>query len=320
MKSIKIGISACLTGQEVRFDKSHKQSSFCMDQLAKFVEYKPVCPEMAVGLPTPRQTVRQIKKGDVIHVSRPDGSGDITNELIEYGNKIAKQSDELAGFIFTAKSPSCGMERVRVYNEEGTGAEKVGIGLFAEQIMKHNPLLPCEENGRLNDPLLRENFVMRVFVYQEWLNLKTGALTQESVSKKVLYDFHASHKYLLMAHNVPAYKALGKLLAQSNLPVTELAEEYIFILMTALKQKATRKSHSNALLHIMGYFKKHLDRGQKKELLEQIEHFRIGLQPLLVPLTLINHHLKANAEKFQYLQKQSYLQPYPLELRLRYGY
>jgi uncharacterized protein YbgA (DUF1722 family)/uncharacterized protein YbbK (DUF523 family) len=310
---LKIGISACLAGQEVRFDKSHKRSNFCMDVLTEFVDFQPFCPEMAVGLPTPRPTVRQIQKNDIITVSRPDGSGDITEALQAYGKKVAEHSSHLSGFVFCAKSPSCGMERVKVYSEDGKKCEKQGVGLFAEQIMKHNPNLPCEENGRLNDPLLRENFILRVFVYQQWQQVINGNLT-----KSALFEFHASNKYLLMAHHVASYKQLGRLLAQSTLDIEELADQYITGLMSALKNRATRKTHANTMYHLMGYFKKELNKEQKSELLDHIEQYRAGLLPLLAPLTLFKHYLRTFPKT--YLINQRYFDPYPVELKLRYGY
>lgn len=311
--NIKIGISACLTGQEVRFDKSHKRSAFCMDALSEFVQYQPFCPEVAVGLPVPRPTIRQIKEDDVIKVSRPDGTMDVTEALTEYGKKVADSTSHLSGFIFCAKSPSCGMERVKVYSADGKGSDSSGVGMFAKQIMEHNPLLPCEENGRLNDATLRENFVMRVFVYKEWQDLSNGIITKHDLT-----TFHAKHKYLLMTHHVESYKQLGNFLGTSDLPIEQLAEQYIAGLMAALTFKATRKGHSNTLMHLMGYFKKFLTATQKQELLESIEAYRAGLMPLFGPLTLFNHYLKEYPN--EYLANQSYFSPYPMQLRLRYGY
>lgn len=312
-EKLTIGISACLIGQEVRFDKSHKRSAFCTDALGAFVDYQAFCPEVAVGLPIPRPTIRQIEKDNMIHVSRPDGSGDVTDALIAYGKKVAETTQHLSGFIFTAKSPSCGMERVKVYSPDGKKCEKQGVGLFAQQIMEHNPNLPCEENGRLNDPLIKENFVLRVYVYRQWQLLMQGGLT-----KRALFEFHAQHKYLLMAHHVEQYKLLGRLLGQSNDNIDELAQQYITGLMSGLKSKATRKTHTNTLMHLMGYFKKDLTKGQKQELLTYIKSYRAGLMPLLAPLTLFKHYMSQYPKK--YLTQQSYFDPYPLELRLRYGY
>lgn len=317
-EKIKIGISACLTGQEVRFDKSHKRSAFCMDALSEFVEYQTFCPEVAVGLPVPRPTIRQIRHDDVIKVSRPDGTMDVTEALAEYGKNVASKTTHLSGFIFCAKSPSCGMERVKVYSADGKGSDSSGIGMFARQIMANNPNLPCEENGRLNDAVLRENFVMRVFVYKQWQSLLAETQDGASLTKHQLTNFHAKHKYLLMTHHVESYKQLGKLLGSSPLSADQLAPRYITGLMSALSKKATRKGHSNTLMHLMGYFKKYLSASQKQEILENIEGYRKGLVPLFGPLTLFNHYLKEYPN--DYLKNQSYFSPYPLQLRLRYSY
>ncbi|MGO2075236.1 MAG: YbgA family protein [Pseudoalteromonas sp.] len=312
--SIKIGISACLAGEKVRFDSGHKKSNFCMDELAKHVDYKRFCPEVAVGLPIPRPTIRQVKVGDTIKVCRPDGTGDVGPKLTEYGKKIAtEQTRELSGFVFCAKSPSCGMERIKIYNEAGTGNTSEGVGFFAEQIMAHNPLLPCEENGRLNDMHLRENFVMRVFAYKHWQDLILEPLTVHRLTQ-----FHARYKYLLMAHNYQAYRKLGNLLGTyESDDITSLADEYISGLMSALKKPASRKNHSNTLMHLQGYFKKDLSKVEKQELRDAIDEYREGLLPLYVPLTLLKHHLKVHPN--EYLAKQVYFDPYPNELKLRYG-
>jgi uncharacterized protein YbgA (DUF1722 family)/uncharacterized protein YbbK (DUF523 family) len=312
--TIKIGISACLAGEKVRFDSGHKKSNFCMEELVKHVEYKMYCPEVAVGLPIPRPTIRQVRTADTIKVCRPDGTGDVGPQLTEYGKKIAtEQAGHLSGFVFCAKSPSCGMERVKIYNEAGTGNTSEGIGFFAEQIMKHNPLLPCEENGRLNDVHLRENFVMRVYTLHNWQQL-----VKEPVTVHRLTQSHAQYKYLLMAHNYQAYRDLGHLLGTFvGDDVNALADEYILGLMTALKRPASRKNNSNTLMHLQGYFKKDLSKIEKEEMREAIEEYRQGLVPLYVPLTLLKHHLKVHPN--EYLSKQIYFNPYPNELKLRYG-
>ncbi|MFD2166865.1 YbgA family protein [Thalassotalea euphylliae] len=309
---ITLGISACVAGENVRFDSSSKTSHFCMKELGNYVKFKPVCPEVAVGLPVPRPTIRQIRKDDVITVSRPDGSGDVTEALAEYGKKIGNYSRNLSGFIFCAKSPSCGMERVKVYSEDGKGSTSDGVGVFAREVMKANPLLPCEENGRLNDAIIRENFVARVYAYRKWQLLEASGL-----SKHKLTTFHSQFKYTVMSHDLIAYKELGQLLARADLPLEEMAEQYIHGLMAALTIKATRKKHANTLQHIQGYFAKELNSDEKQELCEQIEEYRKGLVPLFVPLTLIRHHLRRFPK--DYLKKQFYLAPYPAELKLRYG-
>jgi len=314
---ILIGISACLTGEAVRYDKSHKRSNFCMNELSKHVEFKPVCPEVAIGMNVPRPTIRQVKQGKEIRVTQSNGTGDVTDKLRQFGENVAANSSHLSGFIFTAKSPSCGMERVKVYHqdEEGNiiGSESTGVGLFAAEIMKHNPALPCEENGRLNDPIIKENFILRVFAYHHWLSI-----TKNDMSKHKLIQFHSQYKYLLLSHSQRTYRELGRLLATSKQDLVELCQTYIVQFMTALKQKATRRSHCNTLQHIQGYFSKYLDKQQKMELTQQIHDYREGLTPLVAPLTLIKHYLMLHPN--QYLARQRYLEPYPAELRLRYGY
>jgi uncharacterized protein YbgA (DUF1722 family)/uncharacterized protein YbbK (DUF523 family) len=312
-KDLQIGISACLVGEKVRFDASNKPSNFCIHELGQHVTYKTYCPEVAIGLPIPRPTIRQIKNNDLIQVSQRDGTGDVTEALQAYGEKIAKMTKNLSGYIFCAKSPSCGMERVKVYSPEGNSLKSDGIGLFAREIMAANPLLPCEENGRLNDPLIRENYVARLYAYKHWQNVEASGLT-----KHKLTSFHSQYKYTVMSHDLVAYKNLGRLLARADMPLQQMASEYILGLMTALKIKATRKKHANALAHIQGYFSKHLQANERKELCEQIDAYRSGLIPLMAPLTLINHYLLQYPK--EYLAKQSYLSPYPEELRLRYAY
>ncbi len=312
-EDITLGISACLIGEKVRFDASNKPSNFCIKELGQHVTYQSFCPEVAVGLPIPRATIRQIKHGDVIKVSRPDGSGDVSEALSAYGKKVASMTKHLSGYVFCAKSPSCGMERVKVYSPKGDALVADGVGAFAKEIMAANPLLPCEENGRLNDPILRENFVARVFAYRHW-----QALVESGLSKHKLMTFHSKYKYMVMSHDLIAYKHLGHILASATLSVDEMASQYISGLMAALKIKATRKKHTNTLYHILGYFSAHLSNGEREELCQQIEDYRCGLMPLVVPLTLFNHYLMAHPK--EYLTNQAYLNPYPEQLKLRYGY
>lgn len=312
-EEIKIGISACVIGNKVRFDGSNKPSAFCIKELSRHMDFEPYCPEVAVGLPIPRPTVRQIKKDDVISVAQPDGSGDVTEALAAYGNKVAEQTKHLSGYIFCAKSPSCGMERVKVYSEKGNLLSADGVGAFAKQIMENNPLLPCEENGRLNDMRIRENFIARIYAYKHWQKLQESGLTLHKLT-----TFHSRYKYTVMSHHLVSYKQLGQLLADTEIPLEEKAHKYIHGLMAALKTPATRKNHVNTLAHIQGYFSEQLIPDQRQELTEQIEQYRLGLVPLMAPLTLINHYLRLFPKP--YLQNQSYLAPYPKDLRLRYAY
>ncbi|WP_299006490.1 DUF523 and DUF1722 domain-containing protein [uncultured Shewanella sp.] len=314
INKVKIGISACVMGQNVRFDGGHKRSVFCTEQLSQYVQFKPICPEVAVGLSTPRKTIRQIEKDGQILLSRPDGSQNVTMAITQYGKDMANTCSDLAGFIFCAKSPTCGMERVKVYHHHGKGSSAVGIGLFARQIMDANPALPVEENGRLNDPLLRENFITRIFTYQKWLTLKASGL-----SKRKLIKFHSQVKYLVMSHHSESYRKLGQLIGtQSTLSIDALGDEYIHLLMDALRHLASKKSHTNTLQHLQGYFKKHLNKDKRAELTQVIASYRKGLTPLLVPLTLIKHYLREFPN--EYLSQQAYLNPHPEPLKLRYGY
>lgn len=312
-KELTIGISACLVGEKVRFDASNKPSTFCMNELSEHVTYQSFCPEVAIGLPIPRKTIRLIKKDDMITVSQPDGNGDVTDALKAYGKKVASLTKHLSGYIFCAKSPSCGMERVKVYSPEGNSLASTGVGAFAQEIMAANPLLPCEENGRLNDARIRENFVARVYAYKHWQKLVASGLTLHKLT-----TFHSHYKYTVMSHDLIAYKKLGQLLANNDIALDDKASQYISGLMAALKVIATRKKHANTLSHIQGYFSKHLNQIERKELSEQINAYREGLIPLIAPLTLINHYLLHHPK--QYLANQAYLSPYPEQLRLRYAY
>ncbi|QDP02142.1 2-thiouracil desulfurase family protein [Thalassotalea sp. PS06] len=310
---IQIGISACLIGQKVRFDASHKRSHFCVNEFGQHVKFVPYCPEVAIGLPVPRPTVRQIDIDGVIHVSRPDGTMNVTEQLRNYGKEVAPKLEDISGYVFCAKSPSCGMERVKVYTEDGKGSTSDGIGIFAREIMARYPHLPCEENGRLNDARLRENFVARVFAYKHW-----QTMVAEGVTKHKLMVFHSQYKYLIMSHDLIRYKEAGRLLANMSDDINDVAEQYLAILMAAMKKMASRKGHANTLQHIQGYFSDELNRAEREELCQQIDDYRTGLVPLMVPLTLIKHYLMEFPK--DYLAQQVYLQPHPVSLKLRYGY
>lgn len=311
--AIKVGISSCLAGQEVRFDGGHKQSKYCQQVLSKHFDFEPICPEMAIGLGTPRRAIRLIKDADIIRVVASDGSFDVTDKLNEFSEKTSAGLSHLSGYIFCAKSPSCGMERVTLYQAGTNNGQRDGVGVFAAKVMKDHPLLPVEEDGRLNDPLLRENFITRVLAYHQWLELmKSG------VSMAKLMNFHAQHKYLLMAHNAGLYYKLGPMLGGTGESADEIAPNYIALFMEILSNLPNRKSHSNTLSHLQGYFKRQLDSAQRTDLAEIINQYREGLIPLMAPVTLINHYLKIYPDT--YLQQQIYLHPHPDELRLRYSH
>ena len=247
-EKIQIGISSCLLGAEVRFDGGHKRDSYINGTLSEYFEFVPVCPEVAIGLGTPREPIRLVQSGDtirVVGVKNPDK--DVTDALHDYGARMAARLPDISGYIFKRGSPSCGMERVKVYTEKGMPTAS-SAGAYADAFMKRHPLLPCEEEGRLGDAVLRENFIERVFVYKRWQNL-----THEGLSPRKLVDFHTEHKFLILAHNQAAYRRMGKLVAQAGTrSMDSLAEEYVTELMTALKRRATRKQHVNVMQHLFG--------------------------------------------------------------------
>ncbi len=309
---MKIGISACLLGESVRYDGGHKLDKYLRDLLGKYVTYVPVCPEKECGLPVPREAMRLVGDVEAPRLVTNRTGQDHTQRMQSWAqNRLDElEGENLCGFIFKSKSPSSGMERVKVYNQKGHPVPR-GRGIFAAMFMERFPLLPVEEEGRLNDDNLRENFITRIFVYSRWKEL-----LEQGFSISGLMDFHTRHKLLLMAHNVNAYRQLGKLVASAKeYDPEELAREYIARLMSALQYKATIKKNVNVLQHIMGYFKKDLTRDEKQELLEVIHNYSQSLVPLIVPITLLNHYVRKYDQP--YLKEQVYLNPHPLELKLR---
>ena len=308
---IPVGISSCLLGAEVRFDGGHKRDSYILGTLSDYFDFQPVCPEVAIGLAIPRPPIRLVRHDDGVRlVGVKDPSIDVTAKMYAYGEKMAREMSGISGFIFKRASPSCGMERVKVYAPDGRSVDKAS-GLFAEAMMRGQPLLPTEEEGRLGDPGLRENFIMRVFVYHRWQQLVAAGLSAQR-----LIDFHTDHKYLIMAHSQSGYKAMGKLLANAGKEAMDaLAGEYVTALMAALAKPVPRKQHVNVLQHLLGYLKNQLDAEDKAEMLEVIEHYREGIVPLIVPITLLKHHFRRHPH--EYIERQVYLSPHPHELMLR---
>ena len=308
---IRLGISSCLLGQQVRFDTGHRRSHFCTEVLSDYVDYVPVCPEMAIGMGTPRASMQLRRDGESIRAITANGE-DMSKPLIDFGQRMTTELDHLSGYIVCAKSPSCGMERVRVYDKEGRNPAKEGVGLYTRQLMDANPLLPIEENGRLNDAPLRENFIIRVYAYHDW-----KCVLQEGLSASALVSFHSRHKFLLLAHDPHSYYQLGPLLSNLSSDLESRARQYIERFMQALRKVATRRRQVNVLQHIQGFFKDQLTPSQREELTQVIERYRLGLVPLMAPLTLINHYLREHPNP--YLGQQRYLNPYPETLALRYG-
>ena len=309
---VKIGISACLLGEKVRYDGGHKHDRLITDILGRYLEFVPVCPEVECGLGTPREAMHLSGDPDDPHLVTIKTGVDHTERMKSWAaKKVEKlEREDLRGFIFKSKSPSSGMERVKVYGE-GHKVYQNGIGMFAQAFMEHFPLLPVEEDGRLHDIALRENFIESIFVYQRWRELLDGR-------KKLgrLIDFHTNHKLQIMSHSVKHYREMGKLVAGGKVTaIDDLFERYEKLLMEAIRLKPTVKKHVNVLQHMAGYFKKQLNGDEKRELQEIIDQYRRELVPLIVPVTMINHYVRKY--KSDYLARQHYLQPHPIELKLR---
>jgi uncharacterized protein YbgA (DUF1722 family)/uncharacterized protein YbbK (DUF523 family) len=311
-RKIKLGISTCLLGENVRFDGGHKLDRFLTDTLGQYVEYVPVCPEVECGLPVPRESMHLEGDLDSPRLVTSRTKQDMTERMVNWARRrvVELEKEGLMGFIFKSDSPSSGMERVRVYNEKGMPAKK-GVGMFAKAFMEHFPLLPVEDEGRLHDPRLRDNFIERIFALARWREVLAKGMTRGN-----LVDFHTRHKLLILSHNPKHYQMMGKFVAQAKaIPLKELYEKYQSVLMEALQLKTTPKKNANVLQHMMGYFKDQLSPDEKQELLEIIELYRKEYLPLIVPITLIKHYVRKYDES--YLKEQVYLNPHPIELQLR---
>jgi uncharacterized protein YbgA (DUF1722 family)/uncharacterized protein YbbK (DUF523 family) len=310
LEKIPIAISSCLLGQEVRYDGGHKHNAYITETLGQYFEYTAFCPEVAIGMGIPRPTIQLVQVGDRIRVrGSKDPQLDVTEQLQAYARSVVPMLDGFCGYIFKRASPSCGMERVKVYRD-GVPV-RTDRGAYAAVIMQALPALPVEEEGRLMDPVLRENFIERVFVYHRWQRFKHAGLSAAG-----LVDFHSVHKFTLLAHDETTYRELGRIVADvGKANLSELAEQYLRRLMQALAKPATRKTHTNVLMHIMGYIKQDLGTDDKQELLEVLDRYRLGQVPLIVPITLLKHYLRRFPD--DYIRRQVYLNPHPDELMLR---
>jgi uncharacterized protein YbgA (DUF1722 family)/uncharacterized protein YbbK (DUF523 family) len=313
---IRIGVSACLLGQEVRFDGGHKRNDFLTGTLRDFVEFVAVCPEVDIGLGIPRESLRLVRddSGAVRMIANKSGA-DVTDAMSAYAERraAALERDDLSGYVLKKDSPSCGMERVRICGRAGMPVRD-GRGLFAEALIRRLPNLPVEEEGRLNDPNLRENFIERVFAYHRMRALFAARDIRWTAG--ALVAFHTTHKLTLMAHSPRAYAELGRLVADSKrLERAELRERYSAAFMAALKKLATPARHVNVMQHIAGYLHDRCDADSRRELMEVIEEYRRATVPLVVPLTLIRHWVRRF--DIAYLKGQTYLEPHPRELMLR---
>jgi uncharacterized protein YbgA (DUF1722 family)/uncharacterized protein YbbK (DUF523 family) len=309
---IKIGISRCLLGNHVRYDGGHKLDRYIRDTLGRFFQFVPVCPEVECGLPVPRESMRLVGDPSAPRLMTSRTATDHTARMQAWiGQCIPElQKADLCGFIFKKNSPSSGMARVKVYNSQGM-AQRIGSGLFARAFMEHFPRLPVEDDGRLHDPKLRENFIERIFALKRWRNLLAGPPKLSS-----LVAFHTREKLLLMAHNPRIYRQLGRLVGNAKQTGwTRLCEAYEQLFAAALRFKTTPPKNINVLQHILGYFRKRLTADEKAEMLEILADYRRGDVPLIVPITLINHYVRKYDQP--YLAGQSYLHPHPIALQLR---
>lgn len=312
--NIQIGISSCLLGENVRFNGGHKHSHFCTDVLGQYFRFIPVCPEVGIGMGIPRPPIRLIaSSAGPQAVGVVDATQNFTTQLTTYARQKSQELQGISGYILMQKSPSCGYDRVKLYRDNGYPADESAQGIYAAEFARLNPLLPMEEAGRLNDAMLRENFITRVFAYADWQNL-----LQQGLNKKSFLDFHVRYKYLMMAHHVATYQQLGPLVADlKSRPLEEIATQYFQLFMQGLSHLATRKKHSNVLYHLQGYLKEKISPRQKQELNQHIEQYRKGLTPLVVPLTLLKSHLNEYPDTSVYVLGQKYLDPHPYELGLR---
>lgn len=308
---IPIGISSCLLGNKVRFDGGHKHDRYITETLGHYLTFVPVCPEVECGLPVPREAMRLIGDVDEPRLVTNKTGVDHTERMLSWARNrvIGLEKENLCGFIFKNRSPSSGMMRVKVYDRNNV-PRNAGVGIFAGVFKAHFPLLPTEEEGRLHDPLLRENFIEQIFVYKRWREVADDPSAQK------LIGFHTSHKLLLMAHSEKHTREMGRLMAQAgSIDFDVFIERYQELLMEAMRLKPTVRKHVNVLQHMMGYFKKLISADEKQEMVSVIDQYRNNIVPLIVPVTLLNHYTRKYQES--YLMQQYYLNPHPVELKLR---
>lgn len=312
MDKIPIGVSQCLLGDPVRFDGGHKRNRYLTDVLAQYVEFRPVCPELAIGLGVPRKPIRLIVTDGQDRIRGIENPTlDVTDALMQEAHAASARMPDICGYVFMQNSPSCGAFSLKRYGTNGYSIDSRGRGAYAKRFMELMPLVPVEEAGRLTDAGLRENFITRMFALHDWRQ----HLQKNPTPKKVI-EFYSRYKYQVMAHHVPSYFAIGKFLANlAARPIDETNREFIHLLMTALSHQASRKSNTNAMMHLRGYLKLRINKLEKAELSHLIESYGKGLVPLVVPLTLLKHHLIKLDNP--YLKNQTFWSPYPEALGLR---
>lgn len=311
-RKLPVGVSTCLLGRNVRYDAGHQRDAYLVETLGRWFEWVPVCPEVEMGLPVPRPALRLVGTPDAPRMAFRASGEDVTARMEGFARARldALEPLDLCGYVLKSDSPSCGMERVKVHRDDGQAPRK-GRGLFAAALMARFPLLPVEEEGRLHDLALRDNWVERVFAYRRWRDAVAAGLT---VGR--LVAFHAAHKYQVLAHDPTRYRALGRLVAGAKaLPRAQLVARYGEAFMAALAVRATPGKHANVLQHLAGFVTDALDAGDRAELARTVEDYRDGLVPLVVPLTLLRHHLRRHPSPWA--EGQTYLEPHPRELALR---
>jgi len=312
-QTIKIGVSSCLLGKEVRYNGGHSRDLYITDVLGRYFTFVDVCPEVEAGFGIPRETLRLVGDPKTPRLLTSRTGKDRTEIMKNWARKRVKEleRENLCGFIFKSKSPSSGMERVKVYTEKGVPGSNKGVGLFARAFMGHFPLLPVEEEGRLHDMALRENFIERIFALKRWRQM-----AEQKKNRGKIVAFHTEHKLQIMSHSQKLYRDMGRLVARvKDMELESFYQQYETMFMQALSLKATVKKNVNVLQHMAGYFKKSLSRDEKQELQEVIEQYHRLYTPLIVPVTLINHYVRKYGQ--EYLQNQYYLNPHPIELKLR---
>jgi uncharacterized protein YbgA (DUF1722 family)/uncharacterized protein YbbK (DUF523 family) len=312
MTKIQIGVSQCLLGDQVRYDGGHKRNRYLTEELSQFFEYRPVCPEVAIGLGIPRKPIRLVIIDGEARVRGVENSAlDVTEPLREQAELVVQQMPDICGYVFMQNSPSCGVFGVKQYRTNGYSADSGGRGAYAKRFMELMPLLPIEEAGRLNDTGLRENFLTRVFAFHDF----KLHLAENPTAKKII-DFYSRYKYQVMAHHVPSYFSIGKYLSNlTTRDINETCNEFFKLFMTALSHHATRKGNTNAMMHLRGYLKNNIDGQDKQEVSKLIESYNAGQVPLVVPLTILKHHLMRLDNP--YLKTQTFWSPYPELLGLR---
>lgn len=307
---IPVGISACLLGDAVRFNGGHKKSDFCSTLLAEYFEFHRFCPEVAIGLGVPRQTIRLVGDFSAPRAIVPATHADLTDALADYGREVALQAKQFSGYILMKDSPSCGLFSTKVYAGQSPLPGK-RAGIFTQALREQLPLLPIEEEARLNDPGLCENFIARVYAYHDWReNFLPHASPQQ------LVNYHSRYKYFVMAHGQTLYRQLGRLVASAGVgDFAAVLREYEQAFFSGIVKPPTRRNHVNVLYHILGYLKKQVASNLKQDLLKAVEDYRQTLVPLIVPITLLKHYLTHYA--CDYINQQVYLTPYPEQLKLR---